>query len=65
MNLPRSNNSIEGCHNAFEKRVAIVHPSVTKLAQKIRSEQSKFEMDIALNSARARTKTKQDAILKA
>ena len=47
MNLPRSNNSIEGWHNAFAKRVAIVHPSVTKLAEKIRREQSKFEMDIA------------------
>ena len=38
MNLPRSNNSIEGWHNAFAKRVAIVHPSVTKLAEKIRRE---------------------------
>ena len=47
MNLPRSNNSIEGWHNAFAKRVAIVHPSVTKLAEKIRREQSKFEIDIA------------------
>ena len=47
MNLPRSNNSIEGWHNAFAKRIAIVHPSVTKLAEKIRREQSKFEMDIA------------------
>ena len=47
MNLPRSNNSIKGWHNAFAKRVAIVHPSVTKLAEKIRPEQSKFEMNIA------------------
>ena len=47
MNLPRSNNSIEGWHNAFAKRVPIVHPSVKKLAEKIRREQSKFEMDIA------------------
>ena len=47
MNLPRSNNSIEGWHNAFAKRVAIVHPGVTKLAEKIRREQSKFEMEIA------------------
>ena len=47
MNLPRSNNSIEGWHNAFAKHVAIVHPSVSKLAEKIRREQSKFEMDIA------------------
>ena len=47
MNLPRSNNSIEGWHNAFVKRVAIVHPSVTKLGEKTRREQSKFEMNIA------------------
>ena len=47
MNLPRSNSSIEGWHNAFAKCVAIVHPSVKKLAEKIRREQSKFEMDIA------------------
>ncbi|CAF4693073.1 unnamed protein product, partial [Rotaria socialis] len=46
-NLPRSNNSIEGWHNAFEKRVAIVHPTITKLTEKIRREQSKFEVDIA------------------
>lgn len=46
-NLPRSNNSIEGWHNAFAKRVAIVHPTISKLTEKIRREQSKFEMDIA------------------
>ena len=47
INLPRLNNSIEGWHNVFAKRVAIVHPSVTKLTERIRREQSKFEMDIA------------------
>ncbi|CAF0971024.1 unnamed protein product [Rotaria magnacalcarata] len=46
-NLPRSNNSIEGWHNAFTKCVAIVHPSVSKLTEKISREQSKFELDIA------------------
>ncbi|CAF1686853.1 unnamed protein product [Adineta ricciae] len=45
-NLPRSNNSIEGWHNAFAKRVSIAHPMITKLADKIRMEQSKFEIDI-------------------
>ena len=48
-NLPRSNNSVEGWHNAFATRVAIAHPTIKKLAEKIRSEQSKFEIDIALN----------------
>ena len=38
---------IEQSHRRMAKRVAIVHPSVTKLAEKIRCEQSKFEMDIA------------------
>jgi hypothetical protein len=44
--LPRSNNAIEGWHNAFASRVLISHPSVSKLADKIRREQSKFEIDI-------------------
>ena len=38
-NLPRSNNSIEGWHNVFAKRVA-------KLTEKIRREQSTFEVNI-------------------
>ena len=41
-NLPRSNNSMEGWHNAFAQ-----HPTITKLTDKIRHEQSKFEIDIA------------------
>ena len=41
-NLPRSNNSIEGWYQAFAKRVPIVHPTINKLADKIRREQSKF-----------------------
>ena len=46
-NLPRTNNSIEGWHNAFAKRVSIAHPTITKLADRIRREQSKFEIDVA------------------
>lgn len=46
-NLPRSNNSIEGWHNAFAQRVSIAHPTINKLTAKIRTEQSKFEIDIA------------------
>lgn len=45
--LPRSNNSVEGWHSAFATRVAIAHPTIKKLADKIRREQSKFEIDIA------------------
>lgn len=45
-NLPRSNNSIEGWHNAFAQRVAIAHPTLVKLVEKIRREQSRFEVNI-------------------
>ncbi|CAF1433378.1 unnamed protein product [Rotaria sp. Silwood1] len=45
-NLPRSNNSVEGWHNGFANRVSNAHPSTAKLADKIRREQSKFEIDI-------------------
>ncbi|CAF3878141.1 unnamed protein product, partial [Rotaria sp. Silwood1] len=41
--IPRSNNSVEGWHNAFANRVALNHPNIVKLAEKIRLEQSKFE----------------------
>ncbi|CAF2249018.1 unnamed protein product [Rotaria magnacalcarata] len=46
-NLPHSNNSIEGCHNAFAQHVSITHPTINKSTAKIRTEQSKFEIDIA------------------
>ncbi|CAF1124278.1 unnamed protein product, partial [Didymodactylos carnosus] len=45
--LTRSNNSVEGWQSAFANRVSISHPTVAKLADKIRREQSKFEVDIA------------------
>ncbi|CAF3256256.1 unnamed protein product [Rotaria sp. Silwood2] len=45
--VPRSNNSVEGWHNAFANRVSISHLTVIKLTEKIRREQSKFEVDIA------------------
>jgi hypothetical protein len=47
VDLPRSNNSVEGWHSAFATRVTITHPTIKKLADKIRREQSKFEVDIA------------------
>ena len=46
VDLPRSNNSVEGWHNAFANRVITTHPTIKKLAEKIRREQSKFEVDI-------------------
>jgi hypothetical protein len=47
-NLPRSNNSIEGWDKVFSTRVFTVHPTINKLSDRIRREQSKFEVDIAL-----------------
>ncbi|CAF3670787.1 unnamed protein product [Rotaria socialis] len=44
---PRSNNSVEGWHNAFANHVSICHPSIVKLTEKIRREQSKFEVNMA------------------
>ena len=45
--VPRSNNSVEGWHKAFGRRVAITHPNIVKLAEKIGREQSKFEVNMA------------------
>ncbi|CAF2044232.1 unnamed protein product [Rotaria magnacalcarata] len=45
--VPRSNNAVEGWHNAFASRVSINHPTIIKLTEKTRREQSKFEIDIA------------------
>jgi len=44
--LPRSNNSVEGWHRVFSTRVSIKYPTVTKFANCIIREQTKFEMDI-------------------
>ncbi len=44
--LPRSNNSVERWHRAFNCRVSIKNPTITKLAKCILREQTKFEMDI-------------------
>jgi hypothetical protein len=52
--LPRTNNSIEGWHRAFSRRVAITHPTLRRLVIKIRKEQSVTELIIAQNSAGVR-----------
>ena len=44
--LPRSNNAVEGWHRAFNNRVSIKHPSITRLAKCILREQARFEIDI-------------------
>lgn len=37
--LPRSNNSVEAWHNAFNGSVSIAHPTVARLARKLQQEQ--------------------------
>ena len=44
--IPRSNNSVEGWHNAFASRASVNHSNIIKLVEKIRREQSKFAIDI-------------------
>ncbi len=38
-NLPRSNNAVEGWHNAFNNSVGIAHPTVPNLSRKLQVEQ--------------------------
>ena len=38
--LPRTNNRVEAWHRAFQKTVGYVHPTVYKLIEAIRLEQS-------------------------
>lgn len=45
--LPRTTNSVEGWHRAFECRMRIANPTLKRLIQKLRLEQSSWEMSIA------------------
>ena len=49
-NLPRTNNSVEGWHHAFNKRVLVRNPTVTKLLRKLRKEQASNELLIEQTS---------------
>ena len=42
--IPRTNNMLEGWHNAFKKRMVIIHPTEEKLLRKLHSEQASTEM---------------------
>ena len=60
LGLPRTTNSLEGWHRAFEQRMAVTHPSVRRLVTKIRKEQSDWELQIEmLNSGVALRSSKK------
>ena len=44
--LPQTNNSIEGWHNAFSTRVSISHPTLRRLVKKIMQEQGSNQIVI-------------------
>ena len=46
LDLPRTNNSLEGCHYAFNKRVGVTHPTIEKLVKNIKHEQDNVEMTL-------------------
>ncbi|XP_025102456.1 uncharacterized protein LOC112569024 [Pomacea canaliculata] len=43
-NLPRTNNSVEGWHRAFDKRMSVTHPTLGRLVSKLRKEQASTEL---------------------
>ena len=49
--LPRTNNSQEGWHNAFARRAAITHPTIQRLVAKLLKEQAYNEILIEELSA--------------
>ena len=44
--LPRTNNSVEGWHRAFQQTIDCHYPSVYKLIDQFRKEQDRVEIDI-------------------
>lgn len=51
MDLPRTNNSVEGWHTQFAKVVAVNHPTLFKLVQAFKKEQSNSETNLQLINA--------------
>ncbi|KAL8565748.1 hypothetical protein ACOMHN_058383 [Nucella lapillus] len=43
-NLPRTNNSVEGWHRAFDQRMSVTHPTLGWLVSKLRKEQASTEL---------------------
>ena len=42
--LPRTNNSLEGWHRAFDQRLRITHPTICRLVIQLRKEQASSEL---------------------
>ena len=58
--LPRTNNSIEGWHSAFQRTVGSNHPTIYKLIEAMQLEQSHTE-NIIIQIAQGRTVVKKNA----
>ena len=41
-------NSLEGWHRAFKQRMSVTHPTICRLASKLRKEQSDWELTIEM-----------------
>lgn len=44
--LPRTNNAVEGWHNAFRQSVGCAHPTVTTLISHLQMEQANIEINL-------------------
>ncbi|KAK7479733.1 hypothetical protein BaRGS_00029009, partial [Batillaria attramentaria] len=45
-NLPRTNNSVEGWHRAFDQQMSVTHPTLGRLVSKLSKEQASTELMI-------------------
>ena len=46
LGIPRTNNSVEGWHRAFQQRMSVVHPNLSHLMTKLKKEQNDWELTI-------------------
>ena len=44
LGIPRTNNSVEGWHRAFQQRMSVVHPNLPRLMTKLKKEQNDWEL---------------------
>ncbi|KAL8578262.1 hypothetical protein ACOMHN_005653 [Nucella lapillus] len=58
-NLPRTNNSVEGWHRAFDQRMSVTHPTLGRLVSKLRKEQASTELMLEQRAMGVRMRKKQ------